>query len=118
MWQCIPCTHYLLYSSIRFLYLLCSQIHNNAAGIVKSYSFLKLPEVDTLQKSAGKLAQELRLVANMLTEQILFTCVSNAKLKGSAAEIIRQQMTEIQARNAESEILPVLLEKAKAFLTE
>ncbi|CAE7196634.1 unnamed protein product [Symbiodinium sp. CCMP2592] len=94
------------------------KIHNNANGIVKSYSFFKLAEVDTLQQASAKLAQELRLLANVLTEQILFTCVTNPKLKGSAAEIIRQQMTEIQARNAESEILPILIEKAKAFLNE
>ena len=78
------------------------------------FKFLNLEDMKNLEASHDAFGSEIKMVADMVNEQVLFTVLVNKKLKEQATEIVRQQLAEIQSRNS-SAGLPILISKAEAF---
>ena len=99
--------------------LTCSalQLHINVATVVKMYKFLNLEDIKNLEASHEAFGSEIKMVADMVSEQVLFTVLVNKKLKEQAPEIIRQQLAEISSRNSTA-VLPILISKAEGLLSQ
>ena len=93
------------------------QALENANTIVKAFSFLDMSEMKMVESNLAILDNNVISLCNMLSERVLHTCLTSDKLeKKQACDIVRLQVSEVQKRESEAAIHPVLWEKANAML--
>ena len=80
----------------------------------KTFNFIKLDEDDVLGGKSGALQASTTAVRNFQTDLILYTCMTDTKIKTTASSIVEGQLKDAEQRTEIKHLTAALVDAARA----